>query len=632
MAYRSAKAQFSLEYLTTYGWALILLLAVAVILFWLGVINPRVPVSSTCFFPADIGCKGFALNASGYLTLDIGQATGHSIRVSAMKCTQETTPTLIPLATPVTITNGAHAYITDGSQQCYNSTGGLVNGTAGSIYKGRVFVRYDEVDTGFPHQVVGEVVLKYEEITVPTATPTPVPTATPTPGPGTCDSGCACFQPVIGCVVGSVYDTICPDKTPPCEYAAGQPGICCKNCADDPLCACVTAPAGCAAIGQQDCSWSPTTAPCYLMDNSKKCCKPLVTPTPLGSFNGTITVNGGAGIAGAAVTAVGPSSATNVTITGGNYYIYNLAPGGPYTVSVTHPNYTTNSSSPWTITSGATTTVNLWMKPTPTPAPSVTPTPTPVMVVCSVCQYCYPGKGSCSSCQQGYCTNYASCGNTGCSCSGICDGTGVCVTTPRARGQSCLCSDVCNVAANEGCMGGVCACWYCHVHADCAPGGGYSGGVCYRDATQQNDYCGKPCSMYTCGDGYCDQQETSGSCPADCPVGKSMQCGAPGCTSNTQTYTVSGAPGTTINNLNVALYITDGPFTPACTSMGANVYAEYNANPGVWVQICGFSSGPPAGALRKNACGTPGVPNTITKIKLVNNAACGWAYTSIKWT
>jgi len=155
--------------------------------------------------------------------------------------------------------------------------------------------------------------------------------------------------------------------------------------------------------------------------------------------------------------------------------------------------------------------------------------------------------------------------------------------------------------------------------------------VCYRDATRQNDYCGKPCSMYTCGDGYCDQQETSGSCPADCPVGKSMQCGAPGCTSNTQTYTVSGAPGTTINNLHVTLYITDGPFTPACASMGADVYAEYNANPGLWVQICGFSSGP-AGALRKNNCGTPGVPNTITRIQLRNNAACGWGYTSIKWT
>ena len=107
-------------------------------------------------------------------------------------------------------------------------------------------------------------------------------TPTPAPTPEQCDSGCACYQAGATCYVSTQYDTACTDKIPACEYAAGQPGICCKDCADDPGCACVpTGGAGCAAVGQQDCSWNPTTAPCYLADNTKNCCKPVPTPTPI---------------------------------------------------------------------------------------------------------------------------------------------------------------------------------------------------------------------------------------------------------------------------------------------------------------------------------------------------------------
>jgi len=168
------RGQVSLEFLTTYGWAIVLLVAIAAVLFWLGVINPRTVVTSTCALPADLGCKGYAMNLSGTLLFDMGQSTGKSIRVDALRCTQETNPNFTGadnLTAPVTIANGGHARLTNWTKSCYrlNSTGNpeIAAGSVGGLYKGRVYIQYVELDNGLPHLVAGDVVLRYEDIPSP---------------------------------------------------------------------------------------------------------------------------------------------------------------------------------------------------------------------------------------------------------------------------------------------------------------------------------------------------------------------------------------------------------------------------------------------------------------------------------
>lgn len=165
---RQSKAQSAIEYLTTYGWAVLLILVVIAALFYLGVINPKSVLQSSCFFPADLTCRGYALNTSAYVALDFGQATGHPINITKFKCSAERNATPTALSSPITIANGDHRLITNGTQQCYTSTGTVATGTAGNPYKGKFFVEYIELDTGFTHLVVGDVSLKYEQVVMPT--------------------------------------------------------------------------------------------------------------------------------------------------------------------------------------------------------------------------------------------------------------------------------------------------------------------------------------------------------------------------------------------------------------------------------------------------------------------------------
>jgi len=162
------RGQSAIEYLTTHGWAILILLVVIASLFWLGVVNPKSVLHSSFLLPADMSCRAYILNTTGHVAVDIGQATGHPINVTKFRCTQERDPVPDTISTPVYISNGDHAFITDGTQQCYTLAGANATGTTGSQYKGKIYIAYTELDTGFEHTVVGDVSLKYEDVAVPT--------------------------------------------------------------------------------------------------------------------------------------------------------------------------------------------------------------------------------------------------------------------------------------------------------------------------------------------------------------------------------------------------------------------------------------------------------------------------------
>jgi hypothetical protein len=50
------KAQSVLEFLTTYGWAILILIIVLAVLYVLGIFNPSVYAPNTCTLPSQLNC------------------------------------------------------------------------------------------------------------------------------------------------------------------------------------------------------------------------------------------------------------------------------------------------------------------------------------------------------------------------------------------------------------------------------------------------------------------------------------------------------------------------------------------------------------------------------------------------
>jgi hypothetical protein len=156
------KSQSAIEYLTTYGWAILIIAIVLIALFNLGLFNPSSFVSTTCTFPAQFGCLSAILtSSSGILNITLQQATQSNINVTAIGCNNlDTISNMItpndPPSNQVTLTIGGSSSF---SVQCYQN-GTAVSVTPGSVFKGYVLVNYTTLSTNFPHTATGTLVAK----------------------------------------------------------------------------------------------------------------------------------------------------------------------------------------------------------------------------------------------------------------------------------------------------------------------------------------------------------------------------------------------------------------------------------------------------------------------------------------
>jgi hypothetical protein len=75
--FRSRKAQSAMEYLMTYGWAILIIAVVLGALFSLGVFSGASLIGNACIAGPGFLCNGMALShTTGYLGITIGQSTG----------------------------------------------------------------------------------------------------------------------------------------------------------------------------------------------------------------------------------------------------------------------------------------------------------------------------------------------------------------------------------------------------------------------------------------------------------------------------------------------------------------------------------------------------------------------------
>ena len=179
------KAQSAMEYLMTYGWAILIIAVVLAALFALGVFSGASLLGTSCVASSGYTCTNPVMNTAGILTIDFGQSTGVTLYDLNFACAATSNSAGLPFfakgssaltANTATASNGlpdAYSLIattatsgqtfTGVSTECYSTTGAAVgNGgpapaTApaplGTAFSGSLYLAYNATaSSGKPNQ------------------------------------------------------------------------------------------------------------------------------------------------------------------------------------------------------------------------------------------------------------------------------------------------------------------------------------------------------------------------------------------------------------------------------------------------------------------------------------------------
>lgn len=153
----NSKAQAAMEYLMTYGWAIILIAIALGVIYELGILSPSAFVSSQCILGSGFSCSGAVLASSGTLTLTLTQMLTDTINITAVGCNSNEEFTnmqsVIPQKSLLPDENSTF------SVRCYNNNT-VFTGTLGSMFSGYVMVNYTDTITGAAHTVSGTLIQK----------------------------------------------------------------------------------------------------------------------------------------------------------------------------------------------------------------------------------------------------------------------------------------------------------------------------------------------------------------------------------------------------------------------------------------------------------------------------------------
>ncbi|MEM3201890.1 MAG: hypothetical protein QW774_03060 [Candidatus Micrarchaeaceae archaeon] len=155
------RVQSAMEYLMTYGWAILIIAVVLGAIFALGLFSPSTFAGTECLFPAGFGCTNIQLSSSGVVTITILQSTDDPINITAIGCnTQQTTADMqAPYAPP-----SNQLYMQSGksytlSIQCY-SNGATYAQPIGSLFEGYIAINYTDDVSGIASTIYGKAVVK----------------------------------------------------------------------------------------------------------------------------------------------------------------------------------------------------------------------------------------------------------------------------------------------------------------------------------------------------------------------------------------------------------------------------------------------------------------------------------------
>ena len=161
--FKYTNAQAALEFLTTYGWAFLIILIMIGTLAYFGILSPSKILPNRCNFGAELQCLDFQLQEATTNTISVRlkNGIGQAIDVSSIGLSTESTTALsctptAPVASyPFSGWKGGN--ITDFTWDCTNPTqAGLQKGEKAKVL---ITVRYNSVVSGsaYTREVKGEI-------------------------------------------------------------------------------------------------------------------------------------------------------------------------------------------------------------------------------------------------------------------------------------------------------------------------------------------------------------------------------------------------------------------------------------------------------------------------------------------
>ncbi len=151
---RRLKGQAAMEYLMTYGWAL---LVIVIVIFILLFINPLKPPEGCRFDTIGFTCNAPLVDSNGTLYLTFTNGNSNNIEIWGLNCTTDRTtkpPAFDAAAHTVAIKSlqRQEPYelqsATHGGIQCYDAKNAKLQPSAGSDFTGRLWVFYKNEEDG----------------------------------------------------------------------------------------------------------------------------------------------------------------------------------------------------------------------------------------------------------------------------------------------------------------------------------------------------------------------------------------------------------------------------------------------------------------------------------------------------
>ncbi len=150
-------AQSAIEYLTTYGWAILLIAIALVSLYELGVFNRTPPTQ--CIIEAGFSCSNFYLTTNGVLVFNLNQQTINPINITGIACYENATllagqkpynPPSNQIFMPIGNSETLYA-------QCFTSNTVPYSGNIGSVFIGSIAIYYTDAITHFTELASGSL-------------------------------------------------------------------------------------------------------------------------------------------------------------------------------------------------------------------------------------------------------------------------------------------------------------------------------------------------------------------------------------------------------------------------------------------------------------------------------------------
>jgi hypothetical protein len=147
--FRNKRAQAAMEFLMTYGWAILVVLAAIAALAYFGVLSPDRFLPEKCTLPSGVACLDFTGSASS-VVLVIQNSAGFDMNTVSLYVNSTTDNFACTDA-------GADATLTDGEKDTF--TCGNLSLSSGK-FKGTLSIDYVNAQTTLAHTKSGELILK----------------------------------------------------------------------------------------------------------------------------------------------------------------------------------------------------------------------------------------------------------------------------------------------------------------------------------------------------------------------------------------------------------------------------------------------------------------------------------------